>query len=198
MRPAGISLKLLSKRRQSSNTAGTHPRHLPRAAAVSQNIRNTHRFNNEPALRQGAGSERRHSLSLHATFGSFHQLDLHHFLRDGFPPADVESDQRSRLLQRLHGSAVGHVPNIHLVDSQDDVIDPETEREHRAVSQVRSPASIETDDVTAFLSFIGAKAGSRVKLRIQTYKQFKGNLRPYSSSSSSSPGSGVTDFLHYE
>lgn len=61
------------------------------------------------------------------TFGSFHQFDLHHLLGDGFPPADVESDQRARLLQGLHGSAVGHVLDVGVVDPQDDVVDPETQ-----------------------------------------------------------------------
>lgn len=59
------------------------------------------------------------------TFGSFHQFDLHHFFTHGFPPADVEADQRAGLLQSLHSSAVGDVPDVHLVDPQDDVVDPE-------------------------------------------------------------------------
>lgn len=67
-----------------------------------------------------------HKMYPGVTFGSLHQFDLHHFLRDGFPPADVESNQRPRLLQRLHRSAVSHIPNIHLVNTQDDIVNPET------------------------------------------------------------------------
>lgn len=60
------------------------------------------------------------------TFGSFHQLELHHSVTGSFPPADVEVDHGARLLQGLHGSAVGHVPHVQLVHSEDDVVHPET------------------------------------------------------------------------
>lgn len=73
-------------------------------------------------------ADRDHETRLFAhTFGSFHQFDLHHFFTHGFPSSDVEADQRAGLLQSLHGSAVGYVPDVHLVDSQDDVIDPEAQ-----------------------------------------------------------------------
>lgn len=62
-----------------------------------------------------------------ATFGSFDQLDLHHFFAHRLPPADIEPDERAGLLQGLYSSAVGHIANVYLIDPQDNVVDPETE-----------------------------------------------------------------------
>lgn len=73
-----------------------------------------------------SGTLLRVPVSLSGTFGSFHQLELHHSVTGSFPPADVEVDHGARLLQGLHSSAVGHVPHVQLVHSEDDVVHPET------------------------------------------------------------------------
>lgn len=61
-----------------------------------------------------------------ATFGSFHQFELHHSVTSSFLSSDVETDHGAGLLQGLHSSTVGHIPHVQLVHSEDDVINPET------------------------------------------------------------------------
>lgn len=63
-----------------------------------------------------------------STFGSFHQFDLHHSVTGSFPSTDVEVHHGAGLLQGLHSSAVGHVSYVQLIHSENNVVNPETQK----------------------------------------------------------------------
>lgn len=58
------------------------------------------------------------------TFRSFHQFDLCDAFARWTSPQDVQSDDRPRLLQGLHGEGVSDLPNVHVIDEHDAVVHP--------------------------------------------------------------------------
>lgn len=58
------------------------------------------------------------------TFGPFDQLDIHDSLSDAPPASYTQPDQTSCLLQCLHSPAVGHLPDICVINSNYTVIHP--------------------------------------------------------------------------
>ena len=58
------------------------------------------------------------------TFWAFDQLDIQDSLSEAPPASDAQADETSCILQRLHGPAVRHLPDVGLVHSHYAVVHP--------------------------------------------------------------------------